>query len=301
MEAQQKQASRQEQLSKDILNTLLGYSNYRQEDIHIDQLSAVHLNKIRDAIENHEPIEFVLPAFPAKSSNRLKTLSSTPDLGEVEALKRLNHLADKIKSMYAPGAVVVICSDGRVFSDLVGVTENDVSLYGRELRLIRDRFSLKNIDFFDLEDVYQDISFDDMRARLEERHGVSVAQLKEQVASDDDARNMFNGIHKFIKEDYLFQKDMSKNQVQKLAKEVAYKVIIRSNAWSSLVESLYPKAFRFSIHPQLLHSRKFPIRLLNSDERWGTPWHRVPVIKDGVFQLMRHQDASRSRGTNQNF
>ena len=35
---------------------------------------------------------------------------------------------------YPPGARITICSDGRVFSDLVGVCDKDVTNYGIEIK-----------------------------------------------------------------------------------------------------------------------------------------------------------------------
>lgn len=86
-----------------------------------------------------------MPAFPAKSGNYEKTHSHLPDFGEVESLRRLNEVAARIGEVYAPGAEFVICSDGRVFSDLVGVKENDVTDYAKEIKLIALKFSLKHL------------------------------------------------------------------------------------------------------------------------------------------------------------
>ncbi len=83
---------------------------------------AVHHAKLLPAVAARRPLELILPAFPAKSSNRAKTLGDLPDLGEQLGLARLQELCDEIRAVYAPGASVTICSDGRVFSDLVGVS-----------------------------------------------------------------------------------------------------------------------------------------------------------------------------------
>src|SRR5687767_2994259 len=98
-----------------------------------------HLGKIEALVARNAVIELVLPAFPAKSANPEKTTGTLPDLGELLAMRRLEALCVKIEEIYAPGARVVICSDGRVFSDLVGVTDADVTAYGQEIaRMIAD-------------------------------------------------------------------------------------------------------------------------------------------------------------------
>src|SRR5690348_6533182 len=72
----------------------------------------VHLNKIKQYIQNRQRIMFVLPAFPAKSANTNKTRGPFPDLGERLSLRFLNQLCENITSVYARGAEIIICSDG---------------------------------------------------------------------------------------------------------------------------------------------------------------------------------------------
>lgn len=62
-------------------------------------------------------IPMVLPAFPAKSINRVdKVLGPHPDLGEELALERLNDLCSQIQNVYAPGATVLIATDGACYN-----------------------------------------------------------------------------------------------------------------------------------------------------------------------------------------
>jgi hypothetical protein len=62
-------------------------------------------------------IEFCLPAFPCKSSNTDKVLSTSPDRGEYMALCTLHAFLAEIEALYEPGAKLWIISDGHVFSD----------------------------------------------------------------------------------------------------------------------------------------------------------------------------------------
>ena len=78
-----------------------------------------NLAKLQRFIDAGLPIHFILPAFPAKSPNRQKTLGALPDMADLEGLRMLNALAAKIRAVHAPGARVLICSDGRVFADVV--------------------------------------------------------------------------------------------------------------------------------------------------------------------------------------
>jgi hypothetical protein len=88
-----------------------------------------HYFRIAKAIARNEAVIFVLPAFPAKSPNPEKTCTALPDYGEYLALRMLQSLCDRIGSYYEPGAKVCICSDGRVFSDLIKVSDAAVGAY----------------------------------------------------------------------------------------------------------------------------------------------------------------------------
>jgi Pyoverdine/dityrosine biosynthesis protein len=67
--------------------------------------------------ERHARVEFCLPAFPCKSSNKEKTIGSYPDRAEEIALDALRVFIRSVATIYEPGAKVIIISDGHVFSD----------------------------------------------------------------------------------------------------------------------------------------------------------------------------------------
>ena len=113
------------------------------------------LENLKLAVSKNEQLNIILPAFPAKSSNRDKTLGHLPDMGEVIALRYLNDLCRKIKDVYMPGARVIVCSDGRVFNDLVMVTDIHVDEYRNGIYEIMKEEQLENLSFYSLEDVYR--------------------------------------------------------------------------------------------------------------------------------------------------
>jgi len=258
---------------------------------------APHIQLIERVIQNNETLQLILPAFPAKSPNRNKTLGHRPDLGEVMALQSLERMAQEIEQIYAPGAQVVICSDGRVFSDVVAVTDDQVNDYGADIDLIIREQSLRHLMTFNLDDVYDStaaINYDCMRADLLKNFSESIAIIRDRVKADEESRMLFNGIHRFMFEDYLFLNgEKSRNFARETSKALAYQVIQRSNAWSRLIESRYSSALRLSIHPQSALSRKIGIRLLPSEDPWRTPWHSVLVMDQGVGRLMPKAEAER--------
>ncbi|HYY99575.1 MAG TPA: L-tyrosine/L-tryptophan isonitrile synthase family protein, partial [Pyrinomonadaceae bacterium] len=109
------------------------------------QCLGLHLPKVRRFVVNGEPVHMLLPAFPAKSPNTSKVLGRLPDMAEELALGFLEGVCGEIKEFYAPGARVTICSDGRVFSDLVGVADSDVTEYGREVGSMLGRLGAESL------------------------------------------------------------------------------------------------------------------------------------------------------------
>lgn len=257
---------------------------------------APHLQKIEFFIEHRRPLHFILPAFPAKSPNLQKVLGTLPDMGERISLQFLQSLCDQIQNLYAPGAQVTICSDGRVFSDLVCVSDENVTAYSREIRNILDEIDADAINLFNLEDVFGGLSFDEMRRQLVLNYGDSLEDLRILIKNNSNHRDLFNGIHRFLFEDYLvLQPSKTHSKLRAECKELAYYVIQRSNTWSALIAKQFPQALRLSIHPQPYHSEKIGIHMIKTLDRWGTPWHKAPVHEGKNFLLMKRSQAE-SRG-----
>lgn len=252
-----------------------------------------HAGKIEALVARGAVIELVLPAFPAKSANPEKTTGVLPDLGELLALQRLEKLARQIEEVYAPGARIVICSDGRVFSDLVGVTDSDVTAYGAEIaRIIADE-GLSHLTTFDMDDLFPGVADHDLtRHELVTRFAESIETVRERTRQDDDAKRMYNGIHRFLFEDLnVLHPEMSRTKVRNWSGELAYQVIQRSNAWSNLVAEQFPDAVRLSIHPQAAHSRKIGVQMVASSNLWRTPWHASVLFDGRTHTLVRRADA----------
>lgn len=280
-----------QRISSEILELILAQANFLPAldsavNERTNELNSIHLQKILWCVAAGEPITLILPAFPAKSPNPRKTCGSDPDMGEVMSLQGLQLLATNITKIYKPGAKIVICSDGRVFSDLVGVTDEDVTSYARKIEHIIEDFQLSHLSTFHLENIFDCENFDDLRRRMVSDFARPLEDVRQNVKSCESARQLFNGIHRFILEDQkALNSHVSTNQLSLLSKEIAYQVVQRSNAWSKAVESSFPNAVRLSIHPQLPNSAKLGIRLMKSTNLWRTPWHSVAVFDGKEFFL----------------
>jgi len=256
------------------------------------QCLALHLPRVRRFVLAGEPIHLLLPAFPAKSPSLQKVLGALPDRAEELALEYLAGVCAEIEAVYAPGARITICSDGRVFSDLVGVSDEDVSGYGAGIEaLIRD-MGLTMLDTFSMDDLYPDASFYDMRVHLDALYSEPVETIQERVRAFEHHRSLFNGIERFMWEERpQAASGTSKTQERKLNKERAYRVVQRSEAWGRVVSECFPAALRLSIHPQAPHAEKIGILLGDAADTWITPWHGVAVHQGERWTLMKRFDA----------
>ncbi|MEU1878550.1 isocyanide synthase family protein [Streptosporangium sp. NPDC020072] len=249
--------------------------------------------KLAYFIENGEPIHFVIPAFPAKSPNLTKVIGALPDLGEHMALALLQSICDYTSYFYPPGARITICSDGHVFGDVVGVSDNTVSAYRASLTNMIRMSNWKSLEMFGLDDAFGGTDYPKLRQTLEYGYTTSLEELKESVRTDRNSLSLFNGIHRFMFEDALARNkgETSKTKLRKESKDAAYQTIRRSNAWSRVVAENFPRAMRLSIHPQPPHSEKFGLRLMRTQDSWLTPWHGV-VLDDGVkLSLVKRWEA----------
>ena len=74
-------------------------------------------DRVLGFVERKTVVEFCLPAFPCKSSNRQKTSGIYPDRAKKIALDMLYSFTHSVAAVYKPGAKIWIISDGHVFSD----------------------------------------------------------------------------------------------------------------------------------------------------------------------------------------
>jgi pyoverdine/dityrosine biosynthesis protein Dit1 len=260
-----------------------------------------HLAGVISAVEKGLPVILVLPAFPAKSPNTAKVFGPLPDMAERRALEFLQQLCDQVKKYYSPGAEIILCSDGRVFSDVIGIRDQDVTAYQIELSKMIAELGLTSISTFNLDELYDRSDYDKMRTQLMAEHGDPLEELQSAVKrggndenctpEDRESNRLYCGITRFLVEDSTFPGQVkSRTALQKECRVRAYEVVQRSKAWGKLVKNHFPDAVRLSIHPQACGAEKLGIRLIEPDN-WMTPWHGVAVDVGGRFMLFKRSQA----------
>lgn len=284
-------------IATEILTTVMRYRRVASDskacaDVECSTCLSEHSDRVRAAIARNEPVIFVLPAFPGKSPNPAKVLGKRPDMAEQLSLAFLDKLCRKIQTIYAPGAKLVLCSDGRVFNDAIGIAESDITQYQHDLVELIEHIKASHLSTFNLDNVYSGCTFDEMRTRLMREFGTPIEVLQEQTRKDGDTLRLYRGMTRFLFEDAL-RPDMmiSRTALQKESRKRAYQVIQRSKAWDGLLATIFPDAVRLSIHPQICGSRKIGIHLMATEDEWLTPWHGVAVEMNGRFKLMKRREA----------
>nr|WP_244409798.1 isocyanide synthase family protein [Streptomyces albofaciens] len=258
------------------------------------------LQQLRNLVAARRPIVLTLPGFPCKSPNPAKVIGRLPDEGERLALRFLDGLCARIGRRYAPGARLVICSDGHIFSDLIGVPDPHVDAYNDALRaMIRTAGPSRpsHLSTFDLRDVYGDLPCDAKREHVLRRYAPSLealrAETKDTAAHGGETLRLYRGITRFLFEDTTGFEG-TRSALQRACRSRAYGVIRRSRAWGALIAEHHPDAVRLSIHPQPRGAAKFGIRLLDAPDAWMTPWHACVLRQaDGGVRLLRAADAAR--------
>ncbi|GGY03565.1 paerucumarin biosynthesis protein PvcA [Streptomyces hiroshimensis] len=253
------------------------------------------LCQIRQFTDAGEPVLFTLPGFPCKSPNPAKVLGHLPDEGERLSLAFLDRLCSRIGEVYAPGARILICSDGHIFGDLIHVPDEHIDAYGDALRDLIAGEGLGRLDTFDLRDVHGDLDHDTKRRLVTEAYAPSVEALRALVRSDEETARLYRGITRFLVEDTA-DFGGTRSALQRECRVRAYGVIARSRAWGDLIADCHPRSVRLSIHPQRPGAEKFGIRLLDAADAWSTPWHTAVLRGRGGEARLMHRAEAESRG-----
>jgi pyoverdine/dityrosine biosynthesis protein Dit1 len=188
---------------------------------------------------------------------------------------------------------MLICSDGHVFGDLIGVSDEHIDAYGDELHTIIQREGLDRLGIFDLREVFGNLPYDEKRAWVSERYAPTIEQLRAEVRTNAETLSLYCGITRFLVNDSAAFTG-NKLALQRECRRRAYGVIQRSRAWSDLIAAHYPRSVRLSIHPQRRNAAKFGIGLLDTADPWTTPWHSSVLYRgDDSWELMRRDEAER--------
>jgi pyoverdine/dityrosine biosynthesis protein Dit1 len=252
-----------------------------------------YLDKVRAFVQEQRPVVLVLPSFPAKSPNLQKVLGPLPDLAEKMALRFLQSLCEEISQIYPPGARLVICSTGRIYSDLLSVPDEHVTAYSQALEALIEQLGSHSLAMFSVENALHG-GHEKVRSRLIARYADPLEQVRVRAYQTASVRAVFNGLYRLILEDEeSMHPERGPTKAMVRSKELACRMIQRGEAWSRLIEERFPEAMRLSIFPQLAHAEQLGIHLVPTRDPWLTPWHGVLLESGGAFTLVKRHEAER--------
>ncbi|KAJ5831823.1 hypothetical protein N7474_000134 [Penicillium riverlandense] len=267
---------------------------------------------VRAQVKKQEPIRMILPAFPFKSPNmRDKVLGTLPDLGEQLALFHLNGLCQNIARIYEPGADVYISSDGLVYNDILGVSDDTVWDYGEALRKMAIENELHHIKFIRLFELLEHPGFHSessesakasylahancLRRELMYSFGDPTFDADEAIKTDTDTCLTYRGYIKFLTKDLAHQEEnqlMSKRSRQAHIAQTARQMIVRGKMFAAAIKANRKDYVRLSIH-QSAGEKKLSISLIPQvrGALGYTPWHSsVAVGLDGSYRTVHAED-----------
>ncbi|KAL8936438.1 MAG: hypothetical protein Q9216_004924 [Gyalolechia sp. 2 TL-2023] len=105
--------------SAKVLSIIYNYRLTKAADAHDRWVEGTpkFLDIIDNFVRKGQPIQMCMPAFPFKSANKVyKVLGTLPDRAEEAALGYMNTMCAEISAIYAPGAKLLIVSDGLVYN-----------------------------------------------------------------------------------------------------------------------------------------------------------------------------------------
>ncbi|KAI1077747.1 Pyoverdine/dityrosine biosynthesis protein-domain-containing protein [Whalleya microplaca] len=257
------------------------------------------LVQIHSKVVCGETILMCLPAFPFKSPNtKTKVLGQLPDKAEEVALIHLNGLCTEIGKVYAPGAKLMIISDGLVYNDLLGVPDKDVWAYGEALRALRTREDFGHIEFcrlkdlvvIDVPDELDEIRYvanaTNFRHALLKQFSRPEYNVSSRISEDEDTCLTYRGYIKFLETDlqnvYPIGEGRSKKKYKKGVEYIAKQMLMRGDAFARAVRESFPDRLRLSIHPSTGET-KLSVNLLPTNTVFTTPWHcTIAFRSDGT-------------------
>ncbi len=241
--------------------------------------------KIATAVASNNSIKFNLVGFPYKSQNIEKKVAVAQlDEAEQHSLEYLNTMLEKIADIYPPGAFLTIFTDGMVFCDLEGVSDEVVIKYEKQLKQLAT--GMYYIQIKSLADLLPGKSPAQIRSTIES-FSPSVAEFEILLATDLKLQEEVSLLEKRMA--FEFNHAGSLVQLSQVA-DITKKLIYRGMQYSAFLSSFRPlEAIRLSVHYQQNVSKKMGIKL--SQNSFITPWHGVLAVDSkGIARIEHLQD-----------
>ena len=223
----------------------------------VDEFSNLR-EDVANLMKKSLPLKFLLPAFPAKSPNKVeKVLGIAPDFLEVKALCCMLKTLRLLEEIYPHGVKLVLMSDYHTFDQYVGVSEEEYNVYFNGLRDIIhqlggddiiDLICLSNFPHFESTETAL------ISTKLQDDFGNAnlVANFDAIIKSGNDKEMMakYLGMKSFMAHDLLISLPGSKKEKERIIKNAAKGMIAQGVALDMFLktQSFITNYIRLTIH-----------------------------------------------------
>jgi pyoverdine/dityrosine biosynthesis protein Dit1 len=175
-----------------------------------------------------------------------------PDLGEELALARLNQMCEDIRAVYPMGGQVWLATDGLVFDDVVGITDEETWSYSEHLvQITRTCGYDQNIRLLRVMDILGYTAGRELdrelylslaqrcRDHLMTSYGRTEEEVRVMMREDSDTLLTYCGFIRFLESDLRHSKvattATSGQKYRKCVKKVAINMMIRAEVSKTLL------------------------------------------------------------------
>ncbi|WP_395319851.1 L-tyrosine/L-tryptophan isonitrile synthase family protein [Fructilactobacillus frigidiflavus] len=259
---------------------------------------------IKTLQDSGDEIKIVLPSFPFKIPNPLKTWHHNLDAGEILCLKRLYLISFIIQELMDKPTKFVVISDGFIYSDICEIDSFEYKAYSQKAKDVINKMGISNnIEYVDMVD---DVIGDDF-----EKYNQILKEVRLELKSwwdknkdSDKVKYLISNMSSNIKTDdldYSVLRAINKENMDNLLEEYLVKINERSSAKAfeftaklvtlritDTVINKYKGCIRATVHPK---KGQYGIHLVNKESQ-VFPWQGV-VLQDktGKFKTSSSQDA----------
>lgn len=121
-----------------------------KSNVQLDQYKDQILSTIRNNISSDEPVSILIPSFPFKFKNPLRTASTNADLAEIAAMTHLSGVCNAINSVYENGAEFIVATDGLMYGQMSVANLPDIIKYREGLKNIAKSIGANCLKFVDI-------------------------------------------------------------------------------------------------------------------------------------------------------
>jgi pyoverdine/dityrosine biosynthesis protein Dit1 len=271
--------------------------------LHLEKYKDIFLKNINYFVERNEPVQFMLPAFPFKIKNPLKSMRGDADLAEVASFCKFNEINLQIKKVYPQGAQFHIFHDGHLYYRHFLHSKEDADRYFTSLKRFVNKLGLDNVikirdafeeleKFNDFPETYQKArkEMDNLWARdrntnkkilaiIKSSHdNINLSDIPEQVLLEINTKKSSDLPAKFQK---------IKVDIDKRAEACAFEYMTVQHALEKLnfFSRSVPNGIRLTVHPK---EGQIGIYLVKKTT-FLLPWMGVGVLKRNGEVSVRYE------------